>query len=100
MKHPVLVQLIKQCLHNAPAERPVTEEVLERLQRMRLEVEGGYGSSLVKLDINKVILLKEMKMKDRRIEELTQQQVARNTRPILNNFICCCYIFRKKLEEI
>ena len=51
-----------------------------------MEVEGGYGSNLVKLDIHKVLLLKEMKMKDRRIEELTQQQVARNTRPILISF--------------
>ena len=76
MKHPVLVQLIKQCLHNAPAERPAIEEVLERLQRMRVEVEGGYGSNLVKLDIHKVLLLKEMKMKDRRIEELTQHRVC------------------------
>ena len=75
-EHPVLVQLIKQCLHNAPAERPATEEVLEKLQRMRVEVEGGYGNSLVKLDLNKVLISKEMKSKDKRIEELTRQQAC------------------------
>ena len=73
--HPSLVQLIKQCLHNAPAERPATEEVLERLQRMRAEVEGGYGSSVVKLDIHKVLMSKEMKEKEKRIQELIQQEV-------------------------
>ena len=54
------------CAANVPEERPVIEEVLERLHRMRVEVEGGYGSSMVKLDIHKVLLLKEMKMKERR----------------------------------
>ena len=73
--HPALVQLVKQCLHNAPGERPSTDEVLATLQRMKVEVEGEYGGPVVRLDMVRVRLAKEGKMKDRRIEELTQQQV-------------------------
>ena len=65
-----LVQLVKQCLHNVPEERPITEEVLERLQRIKTEVEGVYGGSFVKLDISRVLLAKEMKMKDRKLKEM------------------------------
>ncbi len=65
-----LVQLAKHCLHNAPDLRPTTDEVLGSLEVMRVEVEGVYGGSLVKLDINKVLLAKEMKMKDKRLEEM------------------------------
>ncbi len=65
-----LVQLVKQCLHNAPDLRPTTDEVLGSLEGMRVEVEGVYGGSLVKLDMGKVLLAKEMRMKDKRLEEM------------------------------
>ncbi len=70
-----MVQLIKQCLHNDPQQRPSTEELLTRLQGMRGKVEGEYGGPF-KLDMVRVRLAKEVKEKDRRIEELTQQQVV------------------------
>ena len=73
--HPALVQLVKQCLHNVPAERPTTDEVLDRLQRMKVEVEGEYGPSMIELDIARVKFARDMRKKDRKIEELTQQQV-------------------------
>ena len=72
--HPALVELVKECLNNAPDRRPTTANLLARLQRMREEVEGKYGYP-VKLDMARVKLIKEVKIKDRRIEELTQQQV-------------------------
>ena len=75
--HPALVELVKECLLNAPERRPPTDDLLARLQRMKEEVEGEYGGS-VKLDMAKVRLVKEAKIKDRRIEELTQQQVHRH----------------------
>ncbi len=65
-----LVQLVKQCLHNAPDLRPTTDEVLGSLERMRVEVEGVYGGSLVNPDMGKVLPAKEMKMKDERLEEI------------------------------
>ena len=72
--HPALVQLVKQCLHNVPRQRPNTDELQTRLQRVKVEVEGEYGGP-IKLDMVRVRLAKEVKMKARRIEELTQQQV-------------------------
>ena len=70
--HLPMVQLVKKCLHNVPNERPTTDDLLARLQRMREEVEGGCGGGAV---VSKMKLLQEMKMKDRQIEELTKQQV-------------------------
>ena len=84
--YPALVQLIKQCLHNVPDLRPSTDEVQGGLQRMKVEVEGVYGGSLVKLDIGKVLLAKDMKMKDRRIEELTAEVEV--TRHIVTYCVC------------
>ena len=72
--HPALVELVKECLNNAPEQRPTTDDLLARLQRMREEVEGEYGYPF-KLDMARVRLVKEVKIKDRRIEELIQQQV-------------------------
>ena len=61
--HGDLVELIKQCLHNSPGERPSTEEVLARLQRMKAQVEGEYGGPVVRLDMVRVRLAKEVKLK-------------------------------------
>ena len=70
------MQLIKQSLQNAPDKRPSTEELLTRLQRMRSEMEGTQGGNPMNLDIMvRVRMAKEMKMKDRQIEELTEQKV-------------------------
>ncbi len=69
--HPALVKLVKQRLHNDPYERPSTEELLTRLQGMRMEVEGQYvGSHPIKLDMVRVRLAKEVREKARRMEEL------------------------------
>ena len=72
--HPGLVQLVKQCLHNVPGQRPSTDELLAALQRMKVEVEGEYGIQ-IRLDMEKLRLAKEVKLKERRIGELTQLQV-------------------------
>jgi hypothetical protein len=42
---------------------------------MKVEVEGEYGGPF-KLDMVRVRLAKEVRMKERRINELTQQQVC------------------------
>ena len=74
--HPTLIQMVKQCLHNAACERPNTDELLTRLQRIKVDVEGEYGGSPIKFDMMRLELAKEIKMMDRRIQELTQQQVT------------------------
>ena len=74
LKHPNLIQLVKQCLNNVPNERPNSDQLLTTLQRVKVEVEGEYGGP-IRLDMVRVRLVKEVKEKDRRIVELTQQQV-------------------------
>ena len=61
--HPLLVQLIRQCLHNALEKRPSSEDLLCRVQKVREEVEGMFGGNVRRhLDIGKVLLTKELKM--------------------------------------
>ena len=67
-QHP-LVQLVHQCLHNTPARRPSAEELLHQLEAVRAQIEGQYGQ-LVKVDVEKVRLLRE---KDTEIRRLQQQ---------------------------
>ncbi len=66
---------MKQCLQNDPEKRPSTEKLLTSLHGMRMEVEGEYGGGALKLDLAKVKLAKEIKDKDKKIEELAEQQV-------------------------
>ena len=69
--HPVLVQLVSQCLHNNPHTRPSSEELLGRLRTVKSAVEKMYGGNVGRqLNISNVLLVKEMKTKDNRIEEL------------------------------
>ena len=69
--HPVLVQLVSQCLHNNPHTRPSSEQLLGRLCAVKTEVEKLYGGNVGRqLNISNVLLVKEMKMNDKRIEEL------------------------------
>jgi len=71
-QHP-LVQLVHQCLQNAPARRPSAEELLRQLEAVRAQTEGPYGSQLVKVDVVKVGMVKVLKEKDAEIERLQQQ---------------------------
>ena len=67
--NPSLVQLVKQCLHNEPGQRPSTDALLVSLQRIRLEVEGEYGRDVVQVDLVQVKLAKELMSKDKKIQE-------------------------------
>ena len=75
-QHPDLVQLVKQCLHNVPDRRPSTEQLLTGLQEMKRNIEGECGGGMIKLDLTKAKLAKEVKVKNRRIEDLIQQGVS------------------------
>ena len=70
-------------------DQPLTTCCMARLQRMREEVEGEYGYPF-KLDMARVKLAKEVKLKDR---QLTQQQVY----TIVNSITCTLIV--KCLQE-
>ena len=62
---------MSQCLHNNPHTRPSSEELLGRLRAVKMAVEKMYGGNVGwQLNISKVLLVKEMKLKVNRIEEL------------------------------
>lgn len=62
---PALVDLVMQCLHNGPGQRPCSDDLLDIMQYLRVEVERVCGMSVAKpLDIGKLLLAKT------RIEEL------------------------------
>ena len=75
-QHP-LVQLVHQCIRNAPARRPSAEELLRQLEAVRAQIEGPYGSQLVKVDVVKVGMVKALKEKDKEIGLLQQQLQVR-----------------------
>ena len=68
--HPVLLELVRQCLHNAPERRPSGVDILKRLKQVKVQVEGEYGDITKQLDIGKIIILKKLKMKESMIEEM------------------------------
>ena len=69
--HHVLVQLVSQCLDNNPHTRPSSEELLGRLRAVKSAAEKLYGGNVWRhVNISNVLLVKEMKLKDKRIEEL------------------------------
>ena len=39
-----LLQLVCQCLHDEPGQRPSAEELLQQLKAMRLQIERAYDS--------------------------------------------------------
>ncbi len=69
-----LIQLIKDCLRNEPKGRPSTDVVLTRLSKIRNKMKGKY-EEVVKLDVTKLNILKQMKIKDSSIEQMIHQQV-------------------------
>lgn len=68
--HPVLLELVRQCLHNAPERRPSGVDILKRLKQVKVQVEGEYGDITKQFDIGKIIVLKKLKMKESMIEEM------------------------------
>ena len=81
----ILVELVRQCLHNTPERRPSTKDLLSRLRAVRSEVEDAFGGNK-QLNIANVIIVKEMKIKDKRIKEL--QVNMQKSEPAQKNCIC------------
>ena len=80
----LLVQLIKNCLQNAPSKRPTAEQLIATLKEMKANIEGSYGE-LARVDaVRQVMTVKALKRtkkvyrieltaKDVEIQQLQQQ---------------------------
>ena len=66
--HPILVEMVTNCLHNDPQTRPTAEQLLGRLQPIKKELTLFYGGTLV--NVTHVLHVKELKEKDKRIKDL------------------------------
>ena len=93
-EHPFL-QLVCQCLHNTPAQRPSAGELLQQLEAVRPQVKGRQGRQQVKMEMAKLqvtmmsLLEAEVREKDGEIERLRHdlQQLQVRVTPIYT-FLC------------
>ena len=98
---PTLVELVRQCLHNTPERRPSSKDLLSRLRAVRREVEVAFGGNK-QLNIANVIIVKEMKIKDKRIQELQVNMISylkirtcknKLHKPQKKNLLLFCFLF-------
>ncbi len=69
--HPILVEMVTNCLHNTPQTRPTALAVLGTLSPVKKEIENSIGGNLGKsLNVANVMHMKETKEKNKRIKEL------------------------------
>ena len=76
----VLFQLIKDCLRNAPSQRPTAEQLVTALEEMKGGDEGAYGELATIEAVRQVKMTKALKdnsnllaAKDDEIRQLHQQ---------------------------
>ena len=69
-QHP-LSQLLRQCLHNTPAQRPSAEELLQQLQAVRPQIDRIYDMQHVKLEMARlqVIMMSVFRTNKTELEE-------------------------------
>ena len=93
---PTLVELVRQCLHNTAERRPSSKDLLSRLRAVRREVEVAFGGNK-QLNIANVIIVKEMKIKDKRIQELQvymqKSEPAKKKLHMLQKKLLFCFWF-------
>ena len=86
----LLLQLVCQCLHNTPAQRPSAEELLQQLEAVKPQVKGTHGRQQVKVEMAKLqvtmmsVLEAEVGEKDGEIEHLRHdlQQLQVRVAPV------------------
>ena len=88
-----LVRLIKTCLHNDPSQRPIAEQLVTELERMKGDIEGPYGM-LATIDAVRQVMtamalkekseekLDELAAKEEEIQQLQVKFVNNNSRGI------------------
>ena len=88
----LLIQMIKDCLRNAPAQRPTAEQLVTALEGMKGAIEGGYGELATVDAVRQVRTMKALKSrsedkvneltaKDEQIQQLQLQLAVRTNIP-------------------
>ena len=57
----VLIELIKDCLHNSPLQRPTAEHLVTALDGMKSDMEGSYGDLATIDAVRQVKTMRAMK---------------------------------------
>ena len=83
-QHPLL-QLVFQCLHNTPAQRPSAEELLQQLEAVRPKIKGKFTKLQVAL---MSVLETEVGEKDGEIERLRHDLQQVQVRVCTCSFPC------------
>ena len=84
----LLIQMIKDCLRNVPAQRPTAEQLVSALEGMKGAIEGGYGELATVDAVRQVRTMKALKSrsedkvnelaaKDEQIQQLQLQLAVR-----------------------
>ena len=84
----LLIQVIKDCLQNAPTQRPTAEQLVTALEGIKGVIEGGYGELATVDAVRQVRTMKALKSrsegklnelaaKDEQIQQLRQQLAVR-----------------------
>ena len=75
--HPILVNLVVECLNNDFQKRLSSEILLVWLQERKTEIEEQHGVHVGKmLNIASILVAKELKTKDKRIKELQVSSIS------------------------
>ncbi len=75
--HPILVEMVTNCLHNTPQTRPTAEQLLETLTPVQDAMENIHGGSLGRtINIVNVLHMKETKERNNRIKELEVMSIC------------------------
>ena len=92
-QHP-LMQLVCQCLHNEPAQRPSADELLQQLKAVRPQIKGTNGRQQVKVEMARLqvtmmsVLEAEVREKDDEIERLRHDLQRVQVRAYTFSFLC------------
>ena len=101
--------MIKDCLRNAPAQRPTAEQLVRALEGMKGAIEGGYGELATVDAVRQVRTMKALKSrsgdkineqtaKDEQIQQLQLHLAVRND--IIIIVVTKCFIGMVTLEGL
>ena len=75
--HPI-AQLVKECLKNAAAQRPTTEDVLKSLEEMKPAIDGVCGEVARADAVRQVVVMRAILGRETEVRRKTDELAAKN----------------------